>query len=88
MPPRRQSAGHILPPDDGRRRRLIGAINAALIGGNKPEHSRFFDFSAASMHDHWDRGYRQTKEALSHPSWLKMPANEGGIVIHNLHPRV
>ncbi len=42
-----------------------------------------YDFSAASMRDHWQSGYEDTKSTLMHKSWLVMP--ERGIKIHDVH---
>jgi NTE family protein len=44
-----------------------------------------YDFSASSMHSHWKSGYRDTKATLQHGEWLKMPSEEQGIVMHDIH---
>jgi NTE family protein len=44
-----------------------------------------YEFSAASMREHWDRGYRDTCLTLHHKDWLEMPAQDGGIVVHDIH---
>ncbi|HEX3346859.1 MAG TPA: DUF3734 domain-containing protein [Acetobacteraceae bacterium] len=37
-----------------------------------------YDFSATSMRDHWDNGYRDTKTTLQRKDWLTMPSTDGG----------
>ncbi|MCW3476132.1 patatin-like phospholipase family protein [Limobrevibacterium gyesilva] len=44
-----------------------------------------YEFSAASMRDHWDSGYRDTRRTLRHKDWLRMPAPDEGIVVHDVH---
>jgi NTE family protein len=44
-----------------------------------------YDFSAASMRDHWDSGYRDTHATLDRKEWLAMPQEEGGIAVHDVH---
>ncbi|HET9020043.1 MAG TPA: DUF3734 domain-containing protein, partial [Acetobacteraceae bacterium] len=44
-----------------------------------------YDFSASSMRRHWQAGYRDTERTLRHRDWLAMPAEEGGIAVHDIH---
>jgi NTE family protein len=44
-----------------------------------------YDFSAASMREHWQSGYRDTLATLEHKEWMSMPSEEGGIVVHDVH---
>jgi NTE family protein len=44
-----------------------------------------YDFSGASMRKHWDSGYRDTQRTLRHRDWLAMPADEVGVVVHDVH---
>ena len=44
-----------------------------------------YDFSAQSMHEHWNRGHRDTQRTLRHTEWLTMPAEDSGIVVHDIH---
>ena len=44
-----------------------------------------YDFSASSMRRHWLAGYRDTERTLRHGDWLAMPAEEGGIAVHDIH---
>jgi NTE family protein len=44
-----------------------------------------YDFSAASMREHWDSGYRDTQATLEHKAWLVMPGEAGDIAVHDVH---
>lgn len=44
-----------------------------------------YDFSAASMREHWDSGYRDTHATLDRKEWLAMPHEAGGIAVHDVH---
>ena len=44
-----------------------------------------YEFSATSMLEHWDSGYRDTVATLKRPKWLIMPPVGTGIVVHDIH---
>ncbi len=44
-----------------------------------------FDFSAASMRDHWNAGLRDTRRTLDRDGWLRVPGEDQGIVVHDIH---
>jgi NTE family protein len=44
-----------------------------------------YEFSALSMRQHWDSGYRDTRRTLRHKSWLEIPSEEVGVVVHDVH---
>ena len=43
-----------------------------------------YEFSAASMREHWSSGYRDTRATLERKEWMTMPG-EGGIEVHDVH---
>ena len=43
-----------------------------------------YEFSAASMRDHWESGYRDTQRTLRRRDWLRLPEDEG-IAMHDIH---
>ncbi|HXV25877.1 MAG TPA: patatin-like phospholipase family protein [Alphaproteobacteria bacterium] len=47
--------------------------------------SKDYEFSRASMREHWHAGYADTAETLAHPDWLAPPARSVGIVTHDIH---
>ena len=47
--------------------------------------SKDYEFSAETMRVHWDSGYRDAKATLEHKEWLKMPEENGGIHVHDVH---
>lgn len=46
-------------------------------------HAKDYDFSGTSMREHWQSGYDDTKNTLTHKAWLAMP--ERGIKVHDVH---
>ena len=50
-------------------------------------HAKDHEFSATSMHEHWQSGYEDTKRSLKQRSWLELPSPEDGIVVHDVHRR-
>ncbi|WP_342629847.1 patatin-like phospholipase family protein [Nguyenibacter vanlangensis] len=47
--------------------------------------TRDFEFSAASMEEHWDAGARDTRATLSHPEWLRPPPDDAGVIVYDAH---
>ncbi|MFG1416912.1 patatin-like phospholipase family protein [Xanthobacter sp. V0B-10] len=46
--------------------------------------SKDYEFSYASMRDHWQTGYEDTVKTLQRGEWLKKP-EDIGIVVHDIH---
>jgi len=46
--------------------------------------SKDYEFSFASMRDHWQSGYEDTVKTLQRKEWLKKP-DDIGIVVHDIH---
>ena len=44
-----------------------------------------YEFSARSMREHWESGYRDTERTLRRKDWLTMCPVEQGIVVHDIH---
>ena len=44
-----------------------------------------YEFSAASMREHWTSGYRDTRATLERKEWMAMPSEDGGILVHDVH---
>jgi NTE family protein len=47
--------------------------------------ARDYEFSAASMREHWDSGYRDTQRTLEHKDWLKVFDADDGIETFDIH---
>ncbi len=43
------------------------------------------DFSASSMREHWQAGYRDTQRTLRHKEWLTTAESTEGITVHDVH---
>jgi NTE family protein len=47
--------------------------------------SKDHEFSSTSMREHWQSGYDDTKRTLLRREWLKMPEDDMGVVVHDVH---
>jgi NTE family protein len=47
-------------------------------------HHKDYEFSAASMRDHWASGLDDIRRTLAHPDWLAMPADQTAVT-HDVH---
>jgi NTE family protein len=44
-----------------------------------------YEFSAASMHEHWSSGYQDTQRTLRHRDWLEVSESDAGLSVHDIH---
>ena len=44
-----------------------------------------YEFSATSLREHWDAGYRDTERTLRRTDWIAMMPTDRGIVVHDIH---
>jgi NTE family protein len=44
-----------------------------------------YEFSAASMHEHWNSGYLDTQRTLRHRDWLEVSESDTGLSVHDIH---
>jgi len=44
-----------------------------------------YEFSAASMREHWQAGYRDTAATLTRKSWVRVAPSPAGLVVHDVH---
>jgi NTE family protein len=44
-----------------------------------------YEFSAASMREHWNSGYLDTQRTLRHRDWLTVAAGDAGLSVHDIH---
>jgi NTE family protein len=47
--------------------------------------SKDHEFSATSMHEHWQSGLDDTRRTLTRRDWLALPEAGMGIVVHDVH---
>jgi NTE family protein len=79
--------------DDPAYRRAERYANGALtnlihlIYRDKPYegHYKDYEFSAATMHEHWQSGLTDMRHTLSHPHWLEPPTPDNPFVTHDVH---
>jgi NTE family protein len=48
-------------------------------------HAKDYEFSGTSMREHWQSGYEDTRRTLKHKTWLELPEEGGGLVVHDVH---
>jgi NTE family protein len=78
---------------DAAYRRAESRANGALVNvvhliyRNKPYegHYKDFEFSAATMQEHWRSGVEDMRHTLAHPHWLDVPDPEKPFVTHDVH---
>jgi NTE family protein len=58
-----------------------------LIYRDKPYegHYKDYEFSAATMHEHWQSGLTDMRHTLTQPHWLDPPTRESPFVTHDVH---
>jgi NTE family protein len=44
-----------------------------------------YEFSAASMREHWNSGYLDTQRTLRHRDWLEVSQGDAGLSVHDIH---
>jgi NTE family protein len=44
-----------------------------------------YEFSGASMREHWDSGYQDTRKTLKNRNWLIKPPESIGMTVHDVH---
>jgi NTE family protein len=44
-----------------------------------------YEFSTASMHEHWNSGYLDTQRTLRHRDWLEVSESDTGLSVHDIH---
>ena len=52
---------------------------------NYESNTRDYEFSADSMHEHWQNGLDDTRRTLTRKDWLSIPPRGVGIVTHDVH---
>jgi NTE family protein len=52
---------------------------------NYESNMRDCEFSADSMHEHWQAGLEDTRRTLTRRDWLSIPPQGVGIVTHDVH---
>ena len=44
-----------------------------------------YEFSATSMREHWDSGYRDTERSIMQKDWIAIPPSDVGLKMHDVH---
>ena len=68
-----------------RSRTVINIVHLIYTDKDYETFSKDYEFSRTSMREHWQAGYDDTVQTLSHPDWLAPPAPSVGIKTHDVH---
>jgi predicted acylesterase/phospholipase RssA len=64
--------------------RVYNIVHLIYRARNYEGHSKDYDFSRASMQDHWRAGYHDAIRTLRHPEVLARPTNHAGVLTFDL----
>jgi len=72
------------------KRRLANLAQAAIVHLIYQQtayegQAKDYEFSATSMREHWDAGYRDTERTLRRTDWITMMPTDHGIIVHDIH---
>jgi NTE family protein len=65
-------------------RKVYNIVHLIYRARNYEGHSKDYDFSRASMQEHWRAGYHDAIRTLRHPEVLERPANHQGVFTFDL----
>jgi NTE family protein len=65
-------------------RKVYSVVHLIYRSKNYEKQSKDYEFSEASMNDHWRAGYNDTVRSLRHPEALQRPTNRTGVVTFDL----
>jgi NTE family protein len=71
--------------DQFRSRAVMKIIHLIYRGKEYQTFSKDYEFSRTSMREHWQAGYDDTVQTLSHPDWLAPPSPRVGVETHDIH---
>jgi NTE family protein len=65
-------------------RKVYSVVHLIYRSKNYEKQSKDYEFSAASMRDHWQAGYNDTVRSLRHPEALQRPTDLSGVATFDL----
>jgi NTE family protein len=70
---------------DAADRKVYNIVHLIYRAKKYEGHSKDFEFSRASMREHWRAGYHDALRTLRHPEVLQLPTNHEGVLTFDLH---
>jgi NTE family protein len=64
---------------------VVNIVHLIYQHKNYESHAQDYEFSFASMREHWESGYEDTLRTLRHPEWLERSKITRGVTVHDLH---
>ncbi len=80
-----------LDPDERRRKAQLAHMPEATIleliyqQAAYETQAKDYEFSGASMREHWTSGYLDTQRTLRHRDWLEVSESDAGLSVHDIH---
>jgi NTE family protein len=65
-------------------RKVYNLVHLIYRPKNHEGHSKDYEFSRLSMHDHWRAGYQDALRSLRHPEVIERPRSRDGVFIFDL----
>jgi NTE family protein len=65
-------------------RKVYNLVHLIYRPKNHEGHSKDYEFSRLSMHDHWRAGYEDALRGLRHPEVIERPRSRDGVFIFDL----
>ena len=65
-------------------RKVYNLVHLIYRPTNQEGHSKDYEFSRLSMHDHWRAGYQDALRSLRHPEVIERPRSRDGVFIFDL----
>jgi NTE family protein len=65
-------------------RKVYNIVHLIYRARNYEGHSKDYEFSRASMEEHWRAGYHDARRTLRHPEVLERPTNHEGVFTFDL----
>ena len=71
--------------DQYRSQAVMKIVQLIYHGKDYETFSKDYEFSRLSMREHWQAGYDNVVETLSHPDWLAPPSHREAVQTHDVH---
>lgn len=85
VPPERLTPDEIALIEDYSRAGVVNIVHLIYQQKNYEGSAKDYEFSTASMREHWEAGREDTERTLRHRDWLLPPTSLIGVAIHDLH---
>jgi NTE family protein len=85
LPPELRDSDEVKALDGVGSHKVYNIVHLIYRAKNYEGHSKDYEFSRLSMHDHWRAGYHDALRTLRHPEVLERPKSRDGIFTFDFH---